>query len=672
MSLITSLQLSKYETKQLPDTYDSASQHLEINVDLVISRTAQGVTVSIYGDDEWNMKMYEATGTIVFNFRSWCKELTITPLADVITNEMKVIQIARMHLFQNPRKPSSLKLNELNKLARLSLTNNKSLSALFEETNLFQLVLPSFSELETHQMRIMLSLFKELFGLRAKHPEFVFAPKDYSIIVRMQSLFDKHPKKNKSDPQQTKIIPSRLYASLINVLSIELDAFNTTAESIVEFFKRRKGNPLFGMARSRSKGLFKNFIPFDDAAAQVNLSSIFERRGIRNLDTLHAYIGEIQCAAKYWIHLFTGMRTNEARHLPANTYSQISTSFGEAHILRGYTSKVAGQNQTETFWMTAGIIEKGIFAAQHIGKITALIRNFDDSDQSQYPLFPALRKSSKFELSAFSGGPAMSLSGHRASTNRLLARLPDLIVQEIDIRELEQFDGFRDWRNDPDIKLGKIWPLATHQCRRSLAVYCARSGLVTVGSLGLQFKHLSEVMTSYYRRGSTFAANFLNTEDNLNFINEMEHERQKIQYLNYETNVINTTSRLWGGEGNRIQVARDKRKPLIITTDRTMTEKKFLKGEMAYKLGPIGGCTSLEDCNKISFTSIFACIDCENAILDDDRSLKNIKRGLRNLTREKAIFAVGNPRHQQLESEIFAIYAKLENRGLREKMEKLI
>ncbi len=102
-----------------------------------------------------------------------------------------------------------------------------------------------------------------------------------------------------------------------------------------------------------------------------------------------------------------------------------------------------------------------------------------------------------------------------------------------------------------------------------------------------------------------------------------------------------------------------------------MTEKKFFKGEMTYKLGPIGGCTNLEPCEKISFTSVFACIDCEKSILDDDRSLKNIQRGLDNLRREQSLFVAENPLYKQLESEISAIYDKLEKNGLLEKMEAM-
>ncbi|MFU3031410.1 hypothetical protein ACM7MI_19880 [Pseudomonas aeruginosa] len=669
MSIIAHLQFSQVQDHQLPDRCNSASQYLNVDDNFVISRTAQGVIGSLYGDDEWNVKMYDAAGICVYNFSAWTEGIT-TPLVTVIAGEMKKIQIARMYLFQKPRKPNSLRLGDLNKLARLALNNNLPLSDLFDDANLNRLLLPSFAELDRNPMRGILQLLKELFDIRVKHPDFKFAPSDYTIIECMQALYNKHPKRQQHDPQQTKLIPSRLYAALIAALNLELDDFNAIAESIAELYKQKNENTLFGIPECRSRW-YKNPIVWGDAIQQHGLASAFESRSIENWIDLKAYLGELQTAAKYWIHFFTGMRSNEARHLPADSYTTIKVNGADVHILRGYTSKIAGQNHTETFWMTAGIIEKGIAAALHIGKIAALINNFDDSDPSQYPLFPSLVKPRKKEIRVFAGGPVISQSGRSVSQQRLLARWPDLIIQEADIRELEQFDGFRDWRNDPEVTAGVVWPLGTHQCRRSLAVYCARSGLVSVGSLGLQFKHLTEVMASYYRKGSAFAVNFLNTEDAKNLIDSMEYERQKAQYIDYEANVINTTSRLWGGEGNRIQVARDKGQPLIITTDRAMTERKFLKGELAYKSGPIGGCTNLEPCDRISFTSIFACIDCEKSILDDDRSLKKIKRGLNNLRREQAFYVAENAQYMQLESEIAAIYEKLEKRGLRKKMEAL-
>lgn len=667
MSVIASLQLNQWQEHQLPDSCPSASDYLAVDGKFVISRTATGEVVSRYQDDSWDMKVYDAQGVCVYNFITWA-DGSDSPLITVIAGEMKRIQLARMYLFPRPRKPVTLKPKGLVKLARLALSNDLSLSLLFEKENVNRVLLPSFACLERSAMSDMLKLLKELFAFRVKHPGFAFAPTDYSIIKCMQALYDKHPKAHKDDTPQTKLIPSRIFAALIAALSTELDAFNAHGDALFAFFQRRKESHKFGIYKSRVCA-YKNSVSWPDAVSLFGLRSLFGEQSIFDWKILRGYLGEIQGAAKYWIHLFSGMRDNEARHLPANTYQTIGVAGADIAILRGYTSKISGQNQTETFWITTPATEKAVVAARHIGKIAALLNDYDETDLSQYPLFPALRNIG--DCRAFKGAPLMGVANTRLRVNRIISRWPDLVVQETDIRELEQFDGFRSWRNDPDVKIGQPWPLASHQCRRSLAVYAARSGMVSVGSLGLQFKHLTEVMTSYYRKGSAFALNFLQTEEAQGWLEELEYERLKSQYINYEANVINSTSRLWGGEGNRIQVARDKGQPLIITTDRAMTEKKFLKGEMTYKLGPIGGCTNLEPCDKISFTSIFACMDCENSILDDGRSLKNIRRGLDNLRREQSLFVAKNPQYKQLESEISAIYEKLEKTGLLEKMEAM-
>ncbi|SDT96146.1 hypothetical protein [Geopseudomonas guangdongensis] len=667
MSIIAYLQLNQWQQHQLPDSYANESDHLAVGGDFVISRAATGEVVSRYQDNVWNMKMYDARGVCIYDFVSWA-DGSENPLATVIVEEMKCIQFARMYLFPMPRKPVSLTMSTLRKLVYLSFRNNLSLTQLFESENINRFFLPSFALLERDAMGRMLTFLKEIFEFRVKHPDFTIAPASYEPIKLMQAIYDKSSKWGNGEQQQTKLIPTRIYAAFIAAINSELDAFNEHRDALVAFCRKRKENPRFGVSEARMY-LYKEGVVWSDLVSLFGLRSLFEKYSIADGADLRKYVGEIQCAAKYWIHFFSGMRDNEARCLPADAYQTIEMAGADFSILRGYTSKVAGQNQTETFWITTPAAEKAVVAARCVGEITALWNDLDYTDLSKSPLFPSLKFSNdyrEFKCSPVAGGRAMLVR-----KKRLFSRWPEIIVQEADIRELEQFDGFRDWRNDPDVQIGQPWPLATHQCRRSLAVYAARSGMVSVGSLGLQFKHLTEVMTSYYRKGSAFAVNFLQTDEAQGWMEELECERLKSQYINYEANVINSASRLWGGEGNRIQVARDKGQPLIITTDRAMTEKKFLKGEMVYKIGPIGGCTNLEPCDKISFTSIFACMDCENSILDDDRSLKNIRRGLDNLKREKSLFAVENPQYKQLESEISAIYEKLEKTGLLEKMEAM-
>jgi hypothetical protein len=671
VSIISDLEINGYKDNQLPDRLINSSDCNSLAAEFIVSRTPDGAPVSRIKDDVWNVRMYDPQNRCVYDFSSWCS----TPdneLAIQIKQELKTIQIARMYLFNTPRKVNSVRLTIPRKLATLAFNNKISIHQLMNETTYYTAIISSFSALTRNLMKITLSVIRELFSLRTMHEDFRLAPPDYELVKRLEEIFNKLPKGQRHDPQQTKLIPSRIYGELICGLKHELDMFNENATGISALYLERSSNPFYAFPATRHNRS-KTTPVWATAVNQHGLTELFLKLEIDNWKKLNSYIQEIKCAAKFWIHLFSGMRDNEARFLPADAYTSIEEDKVSIYVLRGYTSKIAGQNHTETFWVTHKIVEKGINAARSAGNISAIKCSWNYSNKSQYPLFPAFNKVSSREsdLAIWHFDVPTYINGKEEQA-RLLARMPTLSIREEDICELERFDGFRDWRNDPDVEIGKTWPLATHQCRRSLAVYSARSGLVSVGSMALQFKQLTETMASYYRKGNAFAENFLCTDDAASWMDELEHERRTAQFIDYQENVINSSTRLWGGEGARIQVARDKGQPLIITTDRSFTENKFLKGEMTYKPSPIGGCTNVDHCDKISFTSILVCIDCEKSILDNEQSLKNIKRGMNNLKREQALFIPANPLYKQLDTEINALYEKLDRRGLRQKMEELV
>lgn len=667
MSIIAYLELSSIDPHQLPDHRAEPSDYFDSDQNFVISRTKDGNILSKYGENIWNLKTYDAKGRCVYNFSSWHSGED-TSIAREITEEMKKIQISRLFLYHKPRRPISITLIELRKFAKLALKNRLTLSELFEERNMRKILLPSYSHLSAKQMFLTLGLIKELYYIRAKHAQLTLGPASFETISLMQAMYDKHPKAQRDAPQQTKLIPSRLYATLLILLHSELTDFNTKSDAIIELYARRIEDPMYGSPLRRARK--HKAISWQDASSALDLDAFFSNKSISNWKALSSYIGEIQCAALYWVHLFSGMRHNEARHLPADSLTTISAGGTAISILRGYTSKIGSQIHTDTFWVTSKIIQIGINSALKIGELCAKLFKYDRTKINSYPLFPALKKVQQITR-AYDGAPVISPACHARTLKRLLARWPDMLVRESDIRELEQFDGFRDWRNDSDVLLAEPWPLATHQCRRSLAVYCARSKLVSVGSLAVQFKQFTEMMASYYRRGSAFAVNFIKTDDSLQLMDELETERQMAQFLDYDADIINSNNLLWGGEGNRIQVARNKGRPLIITTDRAVTEQKFRTGLMVYKPGPLGHCTNIEPCDKISFTNILrACAGCEKSILDD-HSLRKIKTGITTLKRGQKMYESGSPQYIQLQNEIDATYESVKGYGLLKKMEDL-
>lgn len=669
MSVLDDLKVRGFTKTMLPDIPEDVSACFLFNDEMVISRHHDGRVLSRAKDSVWDLSPYNAKGLCKHNFISWTKT-ALGELQVTIAREMKSIQLVRFNYYHTARRVNSVRLSGLRRLGEFCEKNDITLCQLFNESRYQSLLLSSLANLGNKSVaRELYVLVGELYHLRVAHPAFKFAPVEYSLVESLSQLAGSYSDYKESF-QQTKLVPSRIYAAFIVGFASELDFFNLHSQRCVDFCERRQNGDMYGEAQVRVE-FYSRGTPWEDAVVECGLEEVCERYFITGLKEFNAYLNSINYIAKNWIHLFSGMRDNEARTLPANTLTTIRSGEETVTILRGYTSKTVGQNNVPTYWISSPIVERAITAARSVGRIAAIKNGWDDSVLSEYPLFPALGNVKKTSAAhIYSSAPLMA-TARTLLPEKVHARIPGSLVTEADIVELERFDGFRDWRNDKKVKIGKPWPLSSHQCRRSLAVYSARSGVVGLGSLANQYKHLTETMTSYYRSDQVFAENFLALPDQQALMREMEFERRVASMFSYENDVINSSGRLWGGEGNRIQVSRDRGKPLIITTDREVTARKFEKGEMVYKESPLGGCTNLDSCDKIGFISIFACLDCQYAVLDSNKSIRKIRYGISNLQQSRGMFPPSSPFYKQLSLEIDSVYQQVERAGYGHEIEDL-
>lgn len=669
MSILAELKLRGFAELMLPDAPKDINGCLFFDDETVISRGYDGTVLSKAKDPIWNLSPYNAKGQCKHNFVSWA-HTKAGELFDTIVREMKSIQFVRLYLYHKARKVNSVKLSGLRKLAVLAEKNQITLHDLFNDSQNHLLLLSSLSNLgDKSGARDLFELTSELYHLRIAHPSFELAPVDYSLIEGLSRLAGSYSDYRESF-EQTKLVPSRIYGNFIVGFHVELEFFNAHKANCKVFYSKRSSSELYGEPASRVE-FYSRGVSWQDAIAECGLVDLCEKFDIGGVKELNAYINSVNYIAKTWIHFFSGMRDNEARTLPANALTTVRVGDELVTVLRGYTSKTVDQNNIPSYWISSPIVERGVSAAQSIGELAAIRNGWDNSDVSNYPLFPAFNNVKKSAGKYIYDTAPLMTSAQKMLTEKTHSRIPNIRVSEVDLVELERFDGFRDWRNDDKVKLGELWPLTSHQCRRSLAVYSARSGIVSLGSLGNQYKHLTQTMTSFYRTDQIFAENFLSLPDQKAFMRELEYERRVNALMNYNNDVINSSGRLWGGEGNRIQVALDRGKPLIITTDRAVTARKFEKGEMVYKESPLGGCTNLESCDKIGFISIFACLDCQYAVLDSNKSIKKIRYGISNLQQSRAMFPPNSPFYQQLSLEIDTVYNQVAKAGYDQELEDL-
>lgn len=232
-------------------------------------------------------------------------------------------------------------------------------------------------------------------------------------------------------------------------------------------------------------------------------------------------------------------------------------------------------------------------------------------------------------------------------------------ITESDIAELEAFDGFRNWREEKDCQLGEYWNICTHQFRRSLAVYGARSGIIGLGALSVQYKHLTEAMTLYYRDNAVFAPNILASDSQKEFIQELEYQRLVHSYAQFEDGVINSSSKLFGGAGTYLQLQKDREQLLKIFPNRDEAIKRMKKGEIAYKPSLFGACTNPDSCEKISFTAITSCLSCAHAVFDAG-SAEKMQKAVQRIHRVRDTQAQGSLLYGQMDSDIMALHKMIQ------------
>lgn len=660
MNIEERLLLSAAQRNYAPQNYVPVGERISIPPEFVISRDINGKPLSLYKHDIWRMGAY-STYNITYNFTSW-HEGSPSPLYDTIKNEMKTIQFSRMYLSPKPRKVQSITSYPLRSLAKLALSNHITLTELITNPTHEVKILRAISS--TSKKWAALGVIRVLLDI---HTISKTAPHSGLAIVEglhmraeaiISSNFGETDRR-----EQTWLIPSRIYAAIITSLAVNLDTFNSMSSSIVEFYRLRQDEPDYGYAPSNPPS-GKKVPDWEGATRILGLYTPLSNLGIPNLAKLNAYLNEVVAIAKYWIHIFSGMRDGEVNKLPSNALQTIKINGQEIPVIIAYTFKGATESFVPSIWITSPLVEKAFSAALAIGEIARLKNDYPALTGSDYPLFPMVSHL-KSETRSF----------HYEVPLRASFKIPAVLeknlifrVTEDDIRELEIFDGFTDWRGKSDLKIGKPWPLKTHQCRRSLGVYGARSGTISLGSMSLQYKHLSEFMTSYYRSGSVFAVNFISDPDQMQFIEDFDTNVKLSQYELFEANVINSTSSLWGGEGNRIKAAEKRGAPLIITTDRAYTKRKFEQGEMVYKEGPVGGCTNPNPCELIKFTNLTPCTDCSFSILNAN-SMPKINKAIK--THRQALVHIDekSPFHQQVLLEIASITAAVKKAGYAELLE---
>jgi hypothetical protein len=597
----------------------------------VISRFADGSVASYYSDLYWDWSPYHPQGRVTrLSFVIWCGPKPTSVQLSLIS---EIQFLAYVLIWQRDGVPLSYGsmqhyIGALNNLAGFCEKKAISVKQVLNDS------------------RMLVRLYEDLSGVRCKymaallfHLTKMGVEKSGLNIARGESwrfLQDKIIK-HRAELEQHPPIPTRIFSELLANLKRELDDFESVATAFLELFRLCANDSRLGRTKKRPSTRVsaseENYIEstktFAGLVEQFGLTAYFLAKGLPfRIHSLPRAMKEIQMVAGLLIKAYSGMRNNESMLLPYDCLETRLQNGKQHYLIKGFTSKLNHGRPKTARWVTSVDTKSAVLLCQRIAKCiyeVCNVSNFDKEDkETQFPLFVAAsyaqlgRSPKPITVNEKFVPSTLGLAGYPVLTNRIIPRITGL-----DLSELESVDPYRKWSNRAEFRIDQVWPLTSHQLRRSLALYASRSGLVSLPTLRRQLQHVTEEMSRYYARGSQEATDLISGNKG-HFGQEYQETQFESEALAYIANVLHSEEKLLGGHGTWVdRHLRDGPGNLFI--DRKDTLARFRKGELAFRETAFGGCTKTGPCEKRVFEWLSACIACKHSVGKPSRLRSTIK-----------------------------------------------
>ena len=686
----------------LPDALNVGTP---IDDEFVVSRSKTGV-LSRYGDTTWDFSPYSAN-RVVFDFEELAGR--DGELASVLVREVKLIMFMMLFSGIKTAGRKNQKANSLKAYHSVVLDISKcahSVGVPLSEAAQSDAFLMAFkSSIVSLEADTTLGHIKALllFLSRASHTSSL-APYDIPIVIPKNQLsdvlimIDKVRSAIDREVERTPLIPTRILSELISGCEDHVSKcapyLDGTISLVNKVYNDPGTSPSYGINDSSAKSAHSAFkgrkslkakrgvgaewswktekhtlVTLEDAAKEHDCLELFTLGQSANIGfkSLKEFLSSVRVAGEILVHAYTGMRLHEVRVLPYDFFGRLEIyGMNSIPVVKSFTSKIDAKNYSEgTVWVSSNRLEIVAKVLQKIARIFYIFNSAAPVDVSKLPIF----------ISPLWGGtaepvhydyPLAKTGVYQPETKHPdpLWFLDRIAIESSDIEELVTFDAFRDWDKDSRFEVGKKWPLASHQFRRSVAVYASRSGMVSLPSLATQFKHLSAAMTAIYAENSSFAKQILYKEGEIPATHGVIKDFQQAKVFNAATRfhevVIANQNRLRGGYGKKIQRFKDNGTLPLIMSDRVKTEKAMSTGRMSFVETMAGGCMrNGGTCKEYGLYEVTPCFGgCPDAIVDDGKAAVYVE----GLEFELSYMEPGSLQYAAIQKEIYDIKAKLSER----------
>ncbi|WP_051440334.1 MULTISPECIES: hypothetical protein [unclassified Pseudoalteromonas] len=616
------------------------SKKLNIPDDFVLCRDENNNVTAMFGEKKWDFNPYRlsANKITIFNFDGIFQDNS-SPQKSVIITEMKTILFHIMY-----SKPAG-------HTGMLAVSTLYNYYVVLSKAAKFCFKLSSTPSLSKMTLKDLFSDERLFTAFIIEHQKPAFNSKAKALVNALLYLGESTLNFNvttivdvdieRLENDQTVIIPQRIYLLIGDNLESDINHIYKHSKKLSIFLKKLK-DPFYGLSHEgqKSKGVGGKAFWRPNMAQAIkenNLSKLFvgDLKVSSRLD-LQMSIIKIQYLCKLTLHYFTGMRNQEVQRMKPNSITQSETSkevidksgkvFDKVKMVEvvSSTTKFTGR-KVKVSWFAPEEVKMAITVLERIHKGLSELHDLKLKDDWLF-LSSSLLKLNK----VYDGTPVTFKSKHKPSW------LKDIVITELDFKELNNSDDERDFLLDDAYQIGKTWPLHSHQFRRSLAYYASNAGFISEASLKSQLKHVTRAMSRYYSNNFEKAESIFGYFDDKTGKYQLPSEHIINEFrtgipFNMADHVLNdilgSEEPLYGKTGSYIERQNEqlRKGEVLIDSVRTETAKKVEKGEFSYRETLLGGCTKVGDCDSFMLGEFTSCLPCEGAIIKESKVDREIK-----------------------------------------------
>ncbi|WP_039985579.1 hypothetical protein [Vibrio owensii] len=325
---------------------------------------------------------------------------------------------------------------------------------------------------------------------------------------------------------------------------------------------------------------------------------------LKNGDDFKRYLGQLTTASYIVCGGFSGMRDSELDKLTADSYYKDTFEGRDFHMLQSHTFKLGEKRET---WVTAPSSKTAI---RLMSTLTERWRNETNYPDQKYTNSLWVNQTYR------SRAPAL-ITAWNARLKHFCEQFGFIVTKE-DFQECLESNPRSLERIKEDVVLGKPWPIATHQFRRTLAFYCIKNRLGTLVALKHQFKHLYLAMTEWYTNGGRLTS--------LRELKVDEQVQKTLEQINAET-TANQIFKQWhsdetlsGTHGTAIMKMRGDVPRIYSSWD--VIYKALKDGKLTLHGSMHSYCKSGYQCDMDGVVAPQFCVDCGSgsSIIDEQQA----------------------------------------------------